>query len=118
MSYALPDLTLVTMSEMLDSAARIDAATRLSVIVDCNNGYGLSRTSSARSGSSSESDSRRSAPRTTTSRSGTASFGVRRSARSSPLPSRRGASGRRRVLSRRSTSPSSRASKLSSRGTA
>lgn len=40
MAYALPDLNLVTMSEMLDAARRIDAATSLPVVVDCDNGYG------------------------------------------------------------------------------
>jgi phosphoenolpyruvate phosphomutase len=40
MAYALPDLNLLTMSEMLEAASRIDAATSLPVIVDCDNGYG------------------------------------------------------------------------------
>ena len=40
MQYALPDLNLVTMSEMLAAAGRIDAATSLPVVVDCDNGYG------------------------------------------------------------------------------
>ena len=40
MQYALPDMNLVTMSEMLAAAQRIDAATSLPVIVDCDNGYG------------------------------------------------------------------------------
>jgi phosphoenolpyruvate phosphomutase len=40
MQYALPDLNLVTMSEMVEAAVRIDAATSLPVIVDCDNGYG------------------------------------------------------------------------------
>jgi phosphoenolpyruvate phosphomutase len=40
MTYAVPDLNLVTMSEMLEAAARIDAVTSLPVVVDCDNGYG------------------------------------------------------------------------------
>jgi phosphoenolpyruvate phosphomutase len=40
MTYAVPDLNLVTMSEMLAAAARVDAVTSLPVVVDCDNGYG------------------------------------------------------------------------------
>lgn len=40
MAHALPDLNLVTMDEMLQAAGRIDAATSLPTIVDCDNGYG------------------------------------------------------------------------------
>jgi phosphoenolpyruvate phosphomutase len=40
MTYALPDMNLVTMSETLEAAVRMDAATSLPVIVDCDNGYG------------------------------------------------------------------------------
>lgn len=40
MGHALPDLNLITMTEALDAACRIDAATRLPVIADCDNGYG------------------------------------------------------------------------------
>jgi phosphoenolpyruvate phosphomutase len=40
MTYALPDLNLVSMSEMLDAAVRMDRATALPVVVDCDNGYG------------------------------------------------------------------------------
>jgi phosphoenolpyruvate phosphomutase len=40
MAYAVPDLNLVTMVEMLEAARRVDAATNLPVVVDCDNGYG------------------------------------------------------------------------------
>jgi phosphoenolpyruvate phosphomutase len=40
MSYALPDLNLITMTETLDATRKIDAATRLPVIADCDNGFG------------------------------------------------------------------------------
>jgi len=40
MMYALPDLNLVTLTETLESASRIDAATSLPVIADCDNGFG------------------------------------------------------------------------------
>src|SRR5215210_6420184 len=40
MTYALPDLNLVTMTEALDAAVRIDAATKLPVVADCDNGFG------------------------------------------------------------------------------
>lgn len=40
MMYALPDLNLVTLTETLESASRIDASTSLPVIADCDNGFG------------------------------------------------------------------------------
>ena len=40
MTHALPDLNLVTLTETLDASRRIDAATRLPVIADCDNGFG------------------------------------------------------------------------------
>lgn len=40
MAHALPDLNLITMTEALDAARRIDAATDLPVVADCDNGYG------------------------------------------------------------------------------
>jgi phosphoenolpyruvate phosphomutase len=40
MAHALPDLNLITMTEALDAAIRIDSATTLPVIADCDNGYG------------------------------------------------------------------------------
>lgn len=40
MAYGLPDLNLVTMTETLEVARRIDAVTSLPVVVDCDNGYG------------------------------------------------------------------------------
>ncbi|CAN5149833.1 phosphonopyruvate hydrolase [soil metagenome] len=40
MMYALPDLNLVALTETLESASRIDAATSLPVIADCDNGFG------------------------------------------------------------------------------
>ena len=40
MAHALPDLNLVTLTETLDATRRIDAATRLPVIADCDNGFG------------------------------------------------------------------------------
>lgn len=40
MAYCMPDLNLLTMSEVLAAAVRIDAATKLPVVVDCDNGYG------------------------------------------------------------------------------
>jgi phosphoenolpyruvate phosphomutase len=40
MTYAMPDLSLLTMAEALAAARRIDAATDLPVIADCDNGYG------------------------------------------------------------------------------
>src|SRR5918998_4898453 len=40
MTHALPDLNLTTMSETLAAAVRIDSATELPVIADCDNGFG------------------------------------------------------------------------------
>ena len=40
MAHAVPDLNLVTMSESLEAAVRIDHATPLPVIADCDNGFG------------------------------------------------------------------------------
>jgi len=40
MAYAVPDLNLTTMSEMLEASIRIDRATELPVIADCDNGFG------------------------------------------------------------------------------
>lgn len=40
MTHALPDLNLVTMTEALGAAVRIDAATTLPVVADCDNGFG------------------------------------------------------------------------------
>ncbi|MDH3308138.1 MAG: isocitrate lyase/phosphoenolpyruvate mutase family protein [Acidimicrobiia bacterium] len=40
MTFAQPDLNLVTMTEALDAARRIDAATSLPVVADCDNGFG------------------------------------------------------------------------------
>lgn len=40
MTYAIPDVNLTTMSETLDQAIRLDRATDLPVIVDCDNGFG------------------------------------------------------------------------------
>ena len=40
MTHALPDLNLTPMTEGLDAARRIDAATELPVVADCDNGYG------------------------------------------------------------------------------
>ena len=40
MAHALPDLNLTTMSETLAAAIRIDAATELPVVADCDNGFG------------------------------------------------------------------------------
>jgi phosphoenolpyruvate phosphomutase len=40
MAHALPDLNLVTMTEALAAAVRIEAATPLPVIADCDNGFG------------------------------------------------------------------------------
>ncbi|MBA2633342.1 MAG: isocitrate lyase/phosphoenolpyruvate mutase family protein [Chloroflexi bacterium] len=40
MTFAVPDLNIITMTEALDAARRIDAATTLPVIADCDNGYG------------------------------------------------------------------------------
>ena len=40
MAHALPDLNLLTMTEALAAAGRIDAATGLPVVADCDNGFG------------------------------------------------------------------------------
>jgi phosphoenolpyruvate phosphomutase len=40
MTHAIPDLNLVTMTETLAAAVRIDGATDLPVIADCDNGFG------------------------------------------------------------------------------
>jgi phosphoenolpyruvate phosphomutase len=40
MQHALPDLNIVTMTETLDAAVRIDGATSLPVVADCDNGFG------------------------------------------------------------------------------
>ena len=40
MGHALPDLNLLTMTEALAAAGRIDAATGLPVVADCDNGFG------------------------------------------------------------------------------
>jgi len=40
MTYGIPDLNLVTMTEALDAARRMDAVTELPVLADCDNGFG------------------------------------------------------------------------------
>jgi phosphoenolpyruvate phosphomutase len=40
MGHALPDINVVTMTEALDAAMRMNRATTLPVIADCDNGYG------------------------------------------------------------------------------
>ncbi len=40
MTHALPDLNLTTMTETLAAAVRIDGATELPVVADCDNGFG------------------------------------------------------------------------------
>src|ERR687887_180163 len=40
MAHAVPDLNLTTMTEALDAAVRIDHATSLPVVADCDNGFG------------------------------------------------------------------------------
>ncbi len=40
MTHALPDLNLTTMTETLAAAVRIDGATGLPVVADCDNGFG------------------------------------------------------------------------------
>jgi phosphoenolpyruvate phosphomutase len=40
MAHAMPDLNYITMTEALAAAVRIDGATELPVIADCDNGYG------------------------------------------------------------------------------
>jgi phosphoenolpyruvate phosphomutase len=39
-ALGIPDLNLMTMTEALDAAVRIDGATALPVVADCDNGYG------------------------------------------------------------------------------
>jgi phosphoenolpyruvate phosphomutase len=40
MTYAIPDVNLTTMNETLEQAVRLDRATQLPVIADCDNGFG------------------------------------------------------------------------------
>jgi phosphoenolpyruvate phosphomutase len=40
MTYAIPDLNLITMTEALAAANRMDAATNLPIVADCDNGFG------------------------------------------------------------------------------
>src|SRR5262245_62135844 len=40
MAYALPDVNVVTMSEVLDISRTIGGSTELPVVVDCDNGCG------------------------------------------------------------------------------
>jgi phosphoenolpyruvate phosphomutase len=40
MAHAIPDLNLLTMTEVLGAASRMDAATSLPVIADCDSGFG------------------------------------------------------------------------------
>lgn len=40
MTYAIPDVNLTTMDETLEQAIRLDRATELPVIADCDNGFG------------------------------------------------------------------------------
>lgn len=40
MTFAVPDLNLVTMTEALEAAVRMDRATNLPVVADCDNGFG------------------------------------------------------------------------------
>jgi phosphoenolpyruvate phosphomutase len=40
MTHAMPDLNLITMTETLAATDRIDRATELPVVVDCDNGFG------------------------------------------------------------------------------
>jgi phosphoenolpyruvate phosphomutase len=40
MAHAVPDLNLLTMTESLDAAIRIDGASELPVVADCDNGFG------------------------------------------------------------------------------
>jgi phosphoenolpyruvate phosphomutase len=40
MAHALPDINVVTMTEALDAAVRMDRATTLPLVADCDNGYG------------------------------------------------------------------------------
>src|SRR2546428_9802086 len=61
MTYGLPDLNLITLTEALSAAVRIDAATSLPVIGDCDNGFGSLSNRSERFGSTSARGSLRSA---------------------------------------------------------
>jgi phosphoenolpyruvate phosphomutase len=40
MTYAIPDVNLTTMNETLEQAVRVDRATELPVVTDCDNGFG------------------------------------------------------------------------------
>lgn len=40
MTFGIPDLNLITQTEALDAARRMDAVTDLPVLADCDNGYG------------------------------------------------------------------------------
>jgi phosphoenolpyruvate phosphomutase len=40
MTYAIPDVNLTTMNETLEQAVRLDRATHLPVVADCDNGFG------------------------------------------------------------------------------
>jgi phosphoenolpyruvate phosphomutase len=40
MAYGIPDVNLTTMTDVLDASIRIDRATDLPVIADCDNGFG------------------------------------------------------------------------------
>jgi phosphoenolpyruvate phosphomutase len=40
MAYAIPDVNLTTMTDALEAARRIDGATELPVVADCDNGFG------------------------------------------------------------------------------
>jgi phosphoenolpyruvate phosphomutase len=40
MAYGIPDLNLITLTETVGAANRIDSVTNLPVIVDCDNGFG------------------------------------------------------------------------------
>lgn len=40
MQHAMPDMNITTMTETLEAARRIDVATELPVIADCDNGFG------------------------------------------------------------------------------
>ena len=40
MTYAIPDVNLTTMNETLEQAVRLDRATDLPVVADCDNGFG------------------------------------------------------------------------------
>lgn len=40
MAHGLPDLNLITMTEALAAASRMNAASSLPIVADCDNGYG------------------------------------------------------------------------------